>query len=177
MLAKVRGWQCRWPVAVWSMKLCLRKDLEQVLESYKPGGCAGCHSSGSHHPTRNTQTPQRFALARAQQALLSLLKVFSRERGCLTGCAHTFLEQRLCIQAQKECLLSCAGSILVRFYGERSLMWAREAELEEGALTPRHITDLQLWGRTRQKYGLTALCFAMRINYDTRSTVLGSSLV
>lgn len=38
MLAKVRGWQCQWPVAMWSMRLCLRKDLEQVLESHKPGG-------------------------------------------------------------------------------------------------------------------------------------------
>ena len=37
MLAKVRGWQCQWPVAVWSMKLCLRKDMEQVLDSHKPG--------------------------------------------------------------------------------------------------------------------------------------------
>ena len=58
-------------------------------------------------------------------------------------------------------LLRCAGSILVRFYGERSLMWAREADLEQGALTPRHIADLQAWGRTRQKCGLphsTAPC-------------------
>lgn len=38
MLAKVRGWQCQWPVAVWSLKLCLQKDMEQVLESHKPGG-------------------------------------------------------------------------------------------------------------------------------------------
>ena len=38
MLAKVRGWQCQWPVAVWSLKLCLRKDMEQILESHKPGG-------------------------------------------------------------------------------------------------------------------------------------------
>ena len=38
MLAKVRGWQCRWPVSVWSLKLCLRKDMEQILESHKPGG-------------------------------------------------------------------------------------------------------------------------------------------
>ena len=37
MLGKVRGWQCQWPVAIWSMRLCLRKDLEQVLESHKPG--------------------------------------------------------------------------------------------------------------------------------------------
>ncbi len=37
MLAKVRGWQCQWPVAVWSLKLCLRKDMEQILESHKPG--------------------------------------------------------------------------------------------------------------------------------------------
>ena len=41
MLAKVRGWQCQWPVAVWSLKLCLRKDMEQILESHKPGGSPG----------------------------------------------------------------------------------------------------------------------------------------
>lgn len=41
----------------------------------------------------------------------------------------------------------------MRFYGERSLMWARESDLEEGALTSRHIADLQAWGRTRQKCG------------------------
>ena len=45
----------------------------------------------------------------------------------------------------------CAGHILVRFYGERSIMWAKESELEQGCLTERHIADLQTWGRTRQK--------------------------
>lgn len=44
-----------------------------------------------------------------------------------------------------------AGHILVRFYGERSLMWAKESDLEQGSLTERHIADLQTWGRTRQK--------------------------
>ena len=57
------------------------------------------------------------------------------------------------MRVPEELLLCYVGSILVRFYGERSLMWAREADLEEGTLTPRHITDLQLWGRTRQKCG------------------------
>ena len=55
------------------------------------------------------------------------------------------------MRALEESILCCAGSILVRFYGERSLMWAKESDLEEGALTPRHIADLQAWGRTRQK--------------------------
>jgi len=45
----------------------------------------------------------------------------------------------------------CAGHILVRFYGERSLMWAKESELEKGCLTEKHIADLQTWGRNRQK--------------------------
>lgn len=48
-----------------------------------------------------------------------------------------------------------AGHTLVRFYGERSLMWARESDLEQGSLTERHIADLQTWGRTRQKCGLS----------------------
>ena len=39
----------------------------------------------------------------------------------------------------------------MRFYGERSIMWARESELERGCLTERHTADLQTWGRTRQK--------------------------
>ena len=73
MLAKVRGWQCRWPVAVWSMKLCLRKDLEQVLESHKPGERASCHASGCPYCTLITQTPSRAAAARAQRAI-SLLE-------------------------------------------------------------------------------------------------------
>jgi hypothetical protein len=42
MLGKVRGWQCQWPVAIWSMRLCLRKDLEQVLETHKPGALINC---------------------------------------------------------------------------------------------------------------------------------------
>ena len=45
----------------------------------------------------------------------------------------------------------CAGHILVRFYGERSLMWAKESELEKGCLTEKHIADLQTWSRNRQK--------------------------
>lgn len=57
MLAKVRGWQCKWPVVVWSMKLCLRKDLEQVLESHKPGGSVTCHPSASGHHMVDTQMP------------------------------------------------------------------------------------------------------------------------
>ncbi len=39
----------------------------------------------------------------------------------------------------------------MRFYGERSIMWAKESDLEQGCLTERHIADLQSWGRTRQK--------------------------
>ena len=53
----------------------------------------------------------------------------------------------------------CTGHILVRFYGERSIMWAKESELEQGCLTERHIADLQTWGRTRQKSALS-LCAA-----------------
>lgn len=37
VLAKVRGWKCQWPAVVWSLKLCLRKDMEQLLESHKEG--------------------------------------------------------------------------------------------------------------------------------------------
>ena len=48
MLAKVRGWPCQWPVAVWSLKLCLRKDMEQVLESHKPGGTRDSSSQPPH---------------------------------------------------------------------------------------------------------------------------------
>ena len=80
------------------------------------------------------------------------------------------------MRALEESILCCAGSILVRFYGERSLMWAREADLEEGSLTPRHITDLQLWGRTRQKCGLPESAVTMR-TMTCGSTVLGSSRV
>lgn len=37
LLAKVRGWKCHWPVVVWSARLCLRKDMAQLLESHKQG--------------------------------------------------------------------------------------------------------------------------------------------
>ena len=37
LLAKVRGWKVQWPGAVWRAPLCLRKDVEQLLETFKPG--------------------------------------------------------------------------------------------------------------------------------------------
>ena len=42
----------------------------------------------------------------------------------------------------------------MRFYGERSIMWAKESELEQGCLTERHTANLQTWARTRQKSAL-----------------------
>ena len=86
MLAKVRGWQCKWPVVVWSMKLCLRKDLEQVLESHKPGRTFTCDSSGSSHHMLNTHAPLN-RLHWREHSRPSLLKAFSSFHGCLTGCA------------------------------------------------------------------------------------------
>ena len=40
VLAKVQGWKVHWPAAVWSVGLCLRLDMEQLLESYRPGAQA-----------------------------------------------------------------------------------------------------------------------------------------
>ena len=37
VLAKVQGWKVQWPAAVWSVGLCLRMDMEQLLDSYRPG--------------------------------------------------------------------------------------------------------------------------------------------
>lgn len=37
LLAKVRGWKCHWPAVVWNVRLCLLKDMNQLLESYKEG--------------------------------------------------------------------------------------------------------------------------------------------
>lgn len=37
LLAKVRGWKVQWPGAVWRAPLCLRKDVDQLLETFKPG--------------------------------------------------------------------------------------------------------------------------------------------
>ena len=89
MLAKVRGWQCRWPVVVWSMRLCLRKDLEQVLESHKPGRRASCRSSGRHHHALDPQC--RLSRPHQQEhSRASLLKAFSPERGFLPMPAHVF---------------------------------------------------------------------------------------
>ena len=86
MLAKVRGWQCRWPVAVWSMKLCLRKDLEQVLDSHKPGGPASCYSSRRSHHTLNIQTPE--GPHRDEHSRPSLLRDPGSTYSCSAGCVH-----------------------------------------------------------------------------------------
>ncbi|KAK9915696.1 hypothetical protein WJX75_002780 [Coccomyxa subellipsoidea] len=82
LLAKVRGWKCHWPVVVWSARLCLRKDMAQLLESHK------------------------------------------QER------------------------------MLVRFYGERSMMWVREEDLQEGSLDDGHVAEMQNWERLHRRPGL-----------------------
>ncbi|EIE26240.1 hypothetical protein COCSUDRAFT_83615 [Coccomyxa subellipsoidea C-169] len=82
LLAKVRGWKCHWPVVVWSARLCLRKDMGQLLESHK------------------------------------------HER------------------------------VLVRFYGERSMMWVRQEDLRKDSLDDGHVADMQDWERLHRKPGL-----------------------
>ena len=37
LLAKVRGFKVQWPAAVWRATLCMRKDMEQLLETFKTG--------------------------------------------------------------------------------------------------------------------------------------------
>ena len=37
LLAKVRGFKVQWPAAVWRAALCMRKDMEQLLETFKMG--------------------------------------------------------------------------------------------------------------------------------------------
>ncbi|CAL8470267.1 g9809 [Coccomyxa elongata] len=79
LLAKVRGWKCHWPAVVWNVRLCLLKDMNQLLESYKQ------------------------------------------------------------------------GRLLVRFYGERSMMWVREEDVQEGSLDDSHVEEMQIWGRLHKK--------------------------
>ena len=33
---KLRG-MCHWPVVMWSLDLCMKKDMPQLLTSFKPG--------------------------------------------------------------------------------------------------------------------------------------------
>ncbi len=51
LLAKVRGWKCHWPVVVWSARLCLRKDMSQLLESHKHGALPASSSHSLCTPT------------------------------------------------------------------------------------------------------------------------------
>ena len=49
------------------------------------------------------------------------------------------------------------GRVLLRFYGERTLLWARKDGIERGALTERHISQLWAWGRAHRKCRLPPL--------------------
>ena len=39
----------------------------------------------------------------------------------------------------------------MRFYGERTLMWLREEDLEQGPFGEEHKTQLHAWGRANRK--------------------------
>ena len=42
----------------------------------------------------------------------------------------------------------------MRFYGERSMMWVREEDLQEGSLDDGHVAEMQDWERLHRKYAL-----------------------
>lgn len=39
----------------------------------------------------------------------------------------------------------------MRFYGERSMMWVREEDVQEGSLDDSHVEEMQIWGRLHKK--------------------------
>ena len=41
--------------------------------------------------------------------------------------------------------------MLMRFYGERTLMWLREEDLEPGPFGEQHKAELHAWGRANRK--------------------------
>lgn len=67
----------------------------------------------------------------------------------------------------------CAEGVLVRFYGEGSLMWVAEGSLCEGPLEDSHIAQLQAWGRLNRKcVGLLNASVYHLCNCNTLGTFL-----
>ena len=56
---KQRG-MCHWPVVMWSLDLCMKKDIPQLLESFKDGElnprlpvCQHLQPTHSHHDSHD----------------------------------------------------------------------------------------------------------------------------
>ena len=45
---KLRG-MCHWPVVMWSMELCMKKDVPQLLTSFKEGVPSTIEHTPNHH--------------------------------------------------------------------------------------------------------------------------------
>ena len=64
LLAKVRGWKCHWPAVVWNLRLCLLKDMNQLLESYKEGALqTPCPKSAIPHTLHILRSGPSFPCA------------------------------------------------------------------------------------------------------------------
>lgn len=62
--------------------------------------------------------------------------------------------------------------MLVRFYGERSMMWVREEDLQEGSLDDGHVAEMQNWERLHRKYTPLLSTHCMKSNALTPASML-----
>ncbi len=79
---KLRG-MCHWPVVMWSMELCMKKDVPQLLTSFKEGlhKVSSCLSN-TYATTRSSASPLGYARhAVTTQAVPMVLSL-------CTGCAN-----------------------------------------------------------------------------------------
>lgn len=116
---KQRG-MCHWPVVMWSLDLCMRKDLQQLLESYKDGGFSPA------------PFPPNLDILHALLSQVSGASVTQAQ----TTASHAQCCTAFCLLYARWVLLQLsthAGHLIVRFYGEHSSMW----------VAPEQLTDLQ----------------------------------
>ena len=93
--------------------------------------CA-CHAA-RHKSCRRCFRWRSRACARCYAGASQLHKAIVVGLHMLSKCAH-------------------AGRVLVRFYGERTLMWLREEDVQLGPPGAHYAAELHAWGRANRKW-------------------------